>query len=56
MIAVIDHNYSNLKSICNALGFLKIPYEVVKPENLSERYSRQSFPVLEIFLKLWIIK
>ena len=54
MIAVIDHNYSNLKSICNALGFLKVSYEVIKPENLSERYSKAIIPGVGNFSKTMI--
>ncbi len=51
MIAVIDHNYSNLKSICNALGYLKISYEIIKPENLSEKYSKAIIPGVGNFSK-----
>jgi imidazole glycerol-phosphate synthase subunit HisH len=51
VIAVIDHNYSNLKSICNALGYLNISYEVIKPETLSEKYSKAIIPGVGNFSK-----
>jgi len=51
VIAVIDHSYSNLKSICNALGYLNLSYEVIKAENLSDNYSRAIIPGVGNFSK-----
>ena len=44
MIAVIDNSYSNLKSISNALSFLNFSYQIIKAENLTEKYSHTIIP------------
>ncbi len=51
MIAVIDHNYSNLKSICNALTYLNKPYKVIEAENLDDSYSKAIIPGVGNFSK-----
>ena len=44
MIAVIDNDCSNLKSITNALSFLNIPCEVIKANELDEKFSHAIIP------------
>jgi len=44
MIAIIDHNYINLKSISNALNFLNFTYEIIKAEDLTDKYSHAIIP------------
>ena len=44
MIAIIDHNYINLKSISNALNFLNFAYEIIKAEDLTDKYSHAIIP------------
>lgn len=51
MIAVIDHTYSNIKSICNSLTFLNASYEVVKAKDLSKKYSKLIIPGVGNFSK-----
>lgn len=51
MIAVIDHTYSNIKSICNSLTFLNASYEVVNAKDLSEKYSKLIIPGVGNFSK-----
>jgi len=51
VIAVIDHNYSNLKSICNSLRYLNISFDVIKAENLTDNYSKVIIPGVGNFSK-----
>ncbi len=51
MIAIIDNNYSNLKSISNALGFLNFSYEIIKAEDLTDKYSHTIIPGVGNFSK-----
>ena len=51
MIAIIDNNYSNLKSISNALVFLNFKYEIISPENLDKKYSHAIIPGVGNFSK-----
>ena len=51
MIAIIDHTYSNIKSICNSLTFLNVPYEVISAENLSEKFTKLIIPGVGNFSK-----
>ena len=44
MIAIIDHNYINLKSLSNSLSFLNFNYEIIKAENLTTKYSHVIIP------------
>tara|TARA_Y100000591_G_C21702664_1_gene629104 strand:- start:141 stop:758 length:618 start_codon:yes stop_codon:yes gene_type:complete len=44
MIAIIDHNYINLKSISNSLNFLNFNYRIIKAENLTDEYSHAIIP------------
>ena len=51
MIAIIDHTYSNIKSICNSLTFLNVPYQVISAENLSEKFTKLIIPGVGNFSK-----
>ena len=51
MIAVIDHSYSNLKSICNSLRYLNISFGVIKAEDLNDNYSKVIIPGVGNFSK-----
>ena len=44
MIAIIDHNYINLKSISNSLSFLNVNFKIINAKDLNNEYSHVIIP------------
>ena len=44
MIAIIDHNYINLKSISNSLSFLNFNFKIINAKDLNNEYSHVIIP------------